>query len=811
MFLRNHDELTLEMVTDEERDYDVPGLRFATARPGINLGIRRRLAPLLKNDRRRIELMNAPAVLAARHAGDLLRRRDRHGRQHLPRRPQRRAHADAMVGRPQCGIQSRQPAAVVLPVIIDPEYHYEAVNVDTQQQSPASLLWWMKRLIALRKEHRAFGRGTIEFLRPDNHKVLAFIRRHEEETILVVANLSRFVQYAELDLSTYRGQVPFELFGQAQFPAIGELPYLLTVGPHGFYWFALHPAATRSGVSANTPREIPAPRIAVRESWEELLEPMRLTRLEPALRNYLSELNPTLGTTRSIRGVRIVKAVRLSIEGTVVAVLLLEAEPIDGEPQLRAIPLGFAGSAIAAEVPPGAIVATIIRANESAGVLFDARTDSAFCAAVLRAIAANRHYAFDGGELVAKSYAPFEEIRGPDEIPRPIVIQQGERRHVSTAYGNRLILKSFDRLETGPNPALELGRFLTEHTGYDRAAPVVGSVELRMPHAEPVILSVLFGFVMNEGNAWVFTLDALSRFYETVLTGSAVPPALAGAATWIAGTDAVPSAVRDRIGAYLETAEQLGRNTAAMHRALASATTHPGIAPEPFNRLYQRSIYQSMRTAAKLVLRELARRLSELPADVQPLARTILEQESHILRRQRAVLGAEITGYRIRCHGDYHLGQLVCTGSDFRVIDFEGDPDRPMTERRIKRSPLRDVADMIRSFHYAALSPLYGVESGRSTFPGRVREADHSILLGWAHFWATWVSTGFVQAYFHAMADSGLLPSNPNMCRNLLELFVQEKAVRELGGELVDRSVRVAIPLLALTERLAEPPIAEPQ
>jgi maltose alpha-D-glucosyltransferase/alpha-amylase len=258
------------------------------------------------------------------------------------------------------------------------------------------------------------------------------------------------------------------------------------------------------------------------------------------------------------------------------------------------------------------------------------------------------------------------------------------------------------------------------------------------------------------------------------------------------------------VGTYLQTAGQLGRTTAEMHRALASGTS-PGIAPEPFGKLYQRSIYQSMRTSTKLVFRELSRRLGDLPPEARDLAAKALEREPVLLRRHRTLLGSDVTGYRIRCHGDYHLGQLLYTGTDFRVIDFEGDPDRPLSERRIKRSPLRDVATMIRSFQYAAFGPLFGAESGKGTLPGRVREADRDVLIRWARFWASWVSAEFARAYFDAMAGSDLLPADPAVGRDLLELFVLEQSVKELGAELGHRLDWLPIPLSGLID-LTEAP-----
>jgi maltose alpha-D-glucosyltransferase/alpha-amylase len=804
MFLRNHDELTLEMVTDEERDYMYRAYAL-DPQARINLGIRRRLAPLLRNDRRRIELMNAllfslPGTPVLYYGdeigmGDNFYLGDRNGvRTPMQWSPDRNA-----------GFSRANPQKLYMPIIIDPEYHFEAVNVDAQQGNPSSLLWWMKRLIALRKQHQVFGRGTIEFLRPDNHKILAFVRRHEGEALLVVANLSRFVQYVQLDLREFAGQVPRELFGRTPFPSIGEQPYLLTIGPHGFYWFALGSSHDRVEGKAIKVRDVPVPRVTVRGDWDELLDPVRRDALEEAIKEYLAEAIVHHGKARTVRDVRIRIAIRLPLEKPA-ALILLDAEFLDGETQVRALRIGFAAGEAMAGIPTGSLIAAVVREEETLGALFDARADNTFCLSALRGISENQQWSFDGGDVVAVRYPRFEEVRGPDEVPLPITLTHGEQHHVSIIYGGRLLLKSYERIEPGVNPELEIGRFLTDQAGYTGTAPVVGSVEFRPSSGEPMTLSLLFGYVANEGDAWKYTLDVLSRFYETVLTNPAAPPAPAPPEAWLpGGTVAPPPEAMGWLGSYLRTAELLGHRTAEMHRALASATTLPGLAPEPFSRLYQRSLYQSMRTTTGLVFRELSRRLVDLPEATRLLAQRALDLENSLHHRFRSILHAEINGVRIRIHGSYHLGELLYTGSDFQVIDFEGEADRPLSERRIKRSPLQDVADMVQSFHFAAFSPLFGADSGRGAFPGQVRDVDRSVLLGWARFWSSWIAAAFVQAYFRGMDGSGLLPTQAKNCRELLDLFVLEKAVRELGHELEHRPRWVPIPLTGLIERLETP------
>jgi maltose alpha-D-glucosyltransferase/alpha-amylase len=797
MFLRNHDELTLEMVTDEERDYMYRAYA-QDSQARINLGIRRRLAPLLRNDRRRIELMNAllfslpgtPVIYYGDEIGmgDNIYLGDRNGvRTPMQWSPDRNA-----------GFSRANPQKLYLPVIIDPEYHFEAINVDAQQGNPSSLLWWMKRLIALRKDHQAFGRGSIEFLRPDNPKILAFVRRYGDERILVVANLCRFVQYVQLDLSEFTGSMPFELFGRTAFPAIGEAPYLLTLSPHGFYWFALTPAAMPHG-APDKPRQAPVPEIIVRSGWEEVLEPSRFDRLAPIITSYLAETLVHHGRPRTIREVRLRQAYRLPLE-TPSALVLADTEFLDGETQLRVLRLGFApGEGVG--VPGGAVIAAVMLRGNRLGILFDARTDATFCADALRAIAENRVFNFDGVEVKARRFPKFDEARGPDPVPAPITLQQGEQHNLSIVYGGRLILKSFERLEAGVNPDLELGRFLTERTNYDRTASVVGAIELRPAEGEAMTLSVLSAYVANEGSAWQYTLDVLSRFYETVLTGSPTPLPPAGRDAWTPGADPTPpDSGRDLLGAYVQIAEQLGRDTAEMHHALASDSARAALAPEPVSKLHQRSVYQSMRTTTGLVFRELARRLSDLPAETRTLAKKAFAFEKPLLTRFRRILKSEVAGYRIRVHGNYNLSELLHVGTEFQVIDFEGDADRPLSERRIKRSPLVDVAGMVRSFQYAACSPLFGLESGRGTFLGHLREADRDALLPWARFWSSWIAARFVHAYFDGMSGSNLLPSQPALRRELLELFTLEKAVRELGSEMEHRPAWIPVPLTGLLD-----------
>ncbi|MBN9121439.1 MAG: hypothetical protein J0I06_20185, partial [Planctomycetes bacterium] len=558
-------------------------------------------------------------------------------------------------------------------------------------------------------------------------------------------------------------------------------------------------------VVGGRPRETPAPRVAVRDGWEELIEPDQFDRLERAIKSYLTDAVVHYGKARTVRDVTVRAATRLPIP-TPTALVAVNAELLDGEAQFRAVRLGFAPPEAAGAIAPAAVVAELTRGGAPAGVLFDARTDPAYSGAFLGAIAANRAVPFDGGEVVATRFPRFASAIEGDAVPEPITLRRSRQHDLTVTFGTRAVMKSFERIEAGVHPTVELGRFLTEQTTYDRAVPVLGALEFRPADGEPLTMAVLYGFVPHESTAWQYTLDALSRFYEGVLAHPMNPPPPAPADAWL--TDAAPPGEgRELLNSYLQTAEALGRDTAALHRTLATGTA-PALAPEPFGKLYQRSVYQGMRTRIGLVLRGLARQLPALSDTARDLARSLLAAEGELTRRCRAVLRPEMTGQRVRVHGNYHLGELLYTGSGFVVIDFEGDPERPLSERRIKRSPLRDVADMVRSFHYAALTPLYGPEDAPGKFSGVIRAEDRREVLGWARFWASWAAARFVRAYFAETAGTGLLPADPAARRELLELFVLEKAVAELGTELDQRPARAAIPMTGLLDLLgADSPV----
>jgi len=805
LFLRNHDELTLEMVTDEDRDYMYRVYaRDPNAR--INLGIRRRLAPLLGNHRRRVELMDAllfsspgtPIV----YYGDEIGMGDNIflGDRNSVRTPMQWS-ADRNAGFSRANAQQ-----LYLPVNIDPEYHYETVNVEAQHNNPHSLLWWMKRLVALRKRFKAFGRGTLEFLQPENRKVLAFLRRYGDELILVVANLSRFVQYVELNLAEFRGMVPVELFGRTEFPPIGELPYFLTLGPHSFYWFALEPQRAAASEGRPADEEARAPVLTASAGWESAFQGKARSALEDAVSGYLRARRWFGGKARRIRSVRIREALRMPYASSAAYITLVQVDYTEGDPEIYALPLTFASGERADQVRAefAQVVVTRLRTAEADGdgVLFDALGDRGFCAALLEAIRHRRRLRGEGGDLVAVPTHAFRRALVDGEPPPEPSVLKAEQSNSSVLYGDRFILKLFRRLEPGQNPDLEVGRFLTERAAFPHIPPVAGALEYRAQREEPLTLAILQRFIPNEGDAWEYTLDALSHYYERI----AATPAPADRDALLphepvielAARDLLPAAC-DLIGAYLPDAQLLGRRTAELHVALAADRTDPAFAPEPFTTLDQRSLYQSMRTQTRHNLSMLRRSLRDLPETAREAAGQVVDSESEILRRFREIVDRKIAGMRIRCHGDYHLGQVLHTGKDFVIIDFEGEPARRLSERRLKRSGLRDVAGMLRSFHYAAYAALlrHAARGGAPEHP------DAQAALEWgARIWHVWVCVAFMKGYLDVAERAAFIPARRQDVQVLLDAHLLEKAIYEVGYELNNRPDWVQIPLQGILQLL---------
>ena len=799
LFLRNHDELTLEMVTDEERDY-MYRMYAHVHQARLNLGIRRRLAPLLGNDRKRIELLNAllmslPGTPVLYYGdeiamGENIYLGDRNG----VRTPMQWSSDK------NAGFSRANPQRLYLPIIYDPEYHYEAVNVEAQLHNPHALLWWMRRLLALRKRWRAFGEGKCEFLQPDNRRILAYLLRHEKETLLVVANLSRFVQPVELDLTIFKGCVPVELFGRMGFPPITEKPCFLTLSPHAFFWFSLEPQlAPVTAIPGAAPAKARA--ITVAEDWTAVFIERGKAQLEALLPDWLHSQRWFGGKAKTIKVTTIRQTIPVPCASDTASIALVQVEYVQGDFDLYSLPLAFAqgerADALRKEAPRFVICDVTVQSTGQTGVLYDAVGSREFGKSLLEFISGRRRIKAGGGELEASRTAVFRRILGDAALPE-LAIGKAEQSNSSLVYGDKFILKLFRRLDVGINPDLEISRFLTAHD-FPHAQQLAGDLEFHTAADEQMSLAILTGFIPNARDAWEYTLDALGRYYDRVVTfvaeGQAAPVGAVPFASLI--RQDLPPDISGMVGTYLDSARVLGERTAAMHLALASESEDKAFAPEPFTSHYVRGVFQSMRSLTTQNFRLLRKQLKMLPAEIAALAQRVLDLEPEIINCYRRLYERRITARRIRCHGDFHLGQVLYTGKDFVIIDFEGEPAMPLSERRIKRSSLRDVAGMVRSFHYGAWAGLH-----QHVQRGSLEHENLAKFEPWVRLWYQAVSSAYLRAYLKAMGSSQVLPQSDDELLVMLSAYLINKAVYEIGYELNNRPAWLSIPLQGILQLL---------
>ncbi len=814
IFLRNHDELTLEMVTDEERDYMYRAYaREPTMR--VNLGIRRRLAPLLGNDRRLIELMNAllfslpgtPIIYYGDEIGmgDNIYLGDRNG----VRTPMQWS------GDRNAGFSRANPQRLFLPPVIDPEYHYESINVETQQNNPRSLLWWMRRIIALRRRHRVFGRGSLEFLTPDNAKVLAYVRTLDEgedepEQVLVVANLSRHAQACELDLSPYVGQHVIEMFGGTSFPRVGDQPYMLTLGPYQYHWFSLQrergaitlSKLPQSGLEEDLGEPPALPEVTVSGNWTALLRGPGRDRLGAVLPDVLRRQRWFGGKAREIRAVTVDDVIPIGPkDDPAMQVLTVHVDYVDGEPEDYVVPVRFAEGEEAGRllaVHPEAVLATVKGQGSRghSGVLLDALTDPDAATTLLHSIARQRRHRGRTGTLTGSRQPALRSLRALEGLePHPF---RGEQSNTSVLFGDQLLIKVLRRLEPGISPDVELGRVLT---GFPHVPDVLGTLDL-VPDdgSEPRTIAMVQPFIANEGDAWELTLDELGRFAERAVSehlGERPTPAATRGPLELARRG-LPEEVHAGIGPFLEFVTLLGRRTAELHVALASQTD-PELAPEPLTSLHRRSLYQSLRNGIRLGIRAARRATRSLPDEPARQVTSVTDREEELLARLRALADTPMEVARIRTHGDYHLGQVLYTGRDVVIIDFEGEPAKPLGERRLKRIALRDLAGLLRSLQYATAATLVDQRARGLATPDHTSE---ETLSAWLDWWLAWCSAALIAGYLEIAEGQPFLPADPDHTRTLLDAFLIEKAVYELGYELNNRPDWVGIPVDGITQVL---------
>ncbi len=770
IFLRNHDELTLEMVTDRERDY-LWRFYAADSRAKLNLGIRRRLAPLLDNDRRKIELLNAllmsmpgtPIVYYGDEIGmgDNLYLGDRNGvRTPMQWSPDRNA-----------GFSRADPAKLFLPAIMDPVYGYDAVNAEAQGRNSSSLLNWMRRLIAVRRNFKAFGRGTISFLYPSNRKVMVYLREFEGETILCIVNFSRAPQAAELDLSAYRDRVPVELLGQSPFPPIGKLPYFITLPGYGFYWFQLTTEAKapdwHETLAAPVPELIT---LVVPRGWSSLAagEPWNVLmgRVLPA---FLPGQRWFGAKDSHIRAVKPYAASQLGDGSAGWMMLVCEVSLGGRRTALYNVPLSIAWESASEDPLLDLLPFTLARVRQGPrlGILYDAFADEGFMRHVIAQMGENAEIAAGDGRVVFTATPAFT-APAPDAPVRRLGVEQSNS---SALIGETMVAKIYRRLESGVHPEIEMGRYLSEHAGYANTPRVMGTIELSGANGEITALGVAHEFVRNQGDGWRYTLDYLGRFHEDADLVAADPQE---------GTDT-------RHPTYLHFARILGTRTAELHRALARTTDQEAFRPEAVTDADLARWKGRIAERASRALQALQTAQRRATGDLRARIDAVLAQRHKIEGLADALGIARPDWLKSRIHGDLHLGQVLVVKDDVYVIDLEGEPVVALRHRRAKDSPLRDVAGVVRSFDYAAWAAVLARSEGRAEMP------EH--LLSLTLDWAAEMKAAFLDAYFEAVGDCATVPCPREAADNLLRLLTLDKAFYEVGYEAANRPTWLRVPV----------------
>ena len=789
VFLRNHDELTLEMVTDQERDYM---WRFyaSDSRARINLGIRRRLAPLMDNDRRKIELMNSllfsmpgtPIIYYGDEIGmgDNFFLGDRDGvRTPMQWSPDRNA-----------GFSRADPPHLFLPPIMDPIYGFESVNVEAQHRSPTSLLNWMRRLMAVRQRHRSFGRGTLTFLYPGNRKILAYVREYDGESILCIANLSRTAQAVELELGRFRGRLPVEMLGGVTFPPIGDLPYLLTLQPYGFYWFILSEEVELPPWHVPLPEPMPDfMTLVLPPGWKSLTAHKSGTDFVREVLPAFIGLQRWFGAKQSgIAAARICESAVLPSDGTTVLATVVEVTLADGQPdQLYFLPLAMHWGDDAVSSASAFLPYTLakVRRGAKVGALTDATADAAFPTTLVSAIRDGGTFPSEVGEFRGTPGGGLSEIEltGDDEIRRMGV----EQSNSSVLLGEKMVLKVYRRLTPGIHPELEIGRFLTDVAKFPNVPPLLGAVEHVDADGTPMAIAVLQGFIRNQGDGWTYTLDYLGRELDEVRLG--IDPEQSPA---------------ERFEVYTRQAATLGQRIAELHKALCLETGDPAFDPEPMTEDDMARLAASAHERAAAAFSVLERRIADLDAGLRDRAEALLALRRECAQVIDQLVAEPVAGLKTRLHGDLHLGQVLVQQADFVIVDFEGEPSRSIDERRAKSTPLRDVAGMLRSFDYAAAAVL---RAGSEENPEIHAEVERQ-----AAEWMSLARDAFLQAYEATIEGTASFPGDPEQARRLLDLLLLEKALYEISYEANNRPGWLDIPvggvLALLNQRLPPHPDA---
>ncbi|MEW6255390.1 MAG: maltose alpha-D-glucosyltransferase [Pseudomonadota bacterium] len=750
IFLRNHDELTLEMVTDSERDY-LWTVYASDRRARLNLGIRRRLAPLLERDRRRIELMNAllltmpgtPVIYYGDEIGmgDNIHLGDRDGvRTPMQWSPDRNG-----------GFSKADPEQLVLPPIQDPLYGYNALNVEAQQRDPHSLLNWMRRALAVRRRHMAFGRGGFRLLYPGNRKILAYLRTHGDETILCVANLSQTLQAVELDLSEFDGRVPVEMAGSTPFPPVGRLPYLLTVPAYGFFSFILSSVSAEPSWHAAPPEQLPEfLTLVLRGGMSDLVSTRNQSTLEgEALPAYIGRRRWLSQRHEAVERVRLAWAMPMEKAGEDVFLAEIAVERASGT-ERYAMPLAIAWEDQSPSNLAVQLALSRVRQGRRVGYLTDALTQDRLPHAVIRGMRSGATLNLpDGGQLVFSATPGLADLDIPVEAP---ILRSGVDEAISAIdIEEYATFKVIRRAQAGAHPMSDMARHLTEQ-GFARTPPLLGEVRRVTPDGAVAVLAFLVGYVRNQGDAWNWIIDQLRRALTTASQSATE----------------VEHAFQEQTSGLIPFLRAAGRSLGELHAILARDVEDDAFRPVRADAQDAERWAASTRRALELAYD----RLRALPdtAGCAPAAAAILDVRDRLAEVCALFAQAGIGGTLTRIHGDFQLPQVLVAGGDAFIVDFERAFPTSGEGRAVKDSPWRDVADLLRSLARAGahvdasgteLHGLTGIAQRRALMAGFAARAQRAFLAGYG--------------------EAATSASGPD--RALLDLFLVRKVAEEIAGE----------------------------
>ena len=779
IFLRNHDELTLEMVTDEERDY-MYRVYAKDPKAKINLGIRHRLAPLMNNNRKKIELLNnllfsLPGTPVL-YYGDEIGMGDNF---YLGDRDGVRTPMQWTPGR-NAGFSDANPHKLYLPVVQDMDYHYESLNVEIQNRNPSSLLWWMKRIIAKRKQFKAFAWGDIKFITVENSKIFAFTRSYEGQTMLIVVNLSRYAQPALLELEAYVGQTPVEVFSKNKFPIIKQdQPYFLSLSAHDCQWYLLENKSDRPEKDRNM-HELNI------KDWDKLLQNSREELEDTILPDYLSTRKWFNPQQRMIETLEIVRHAAIPVKKRNVMILLLEVTYNEGLPELYQLSLAFASGKEAATMMdnfPQAVIAKC-KISQTDGFIYDGFYGRPLQEALLENITVNKAITQSKTEYIL--FSGSDALRRDDKAILKPRILSSEGTNMALAYGNRFFLKLFRRLDYAMNAEVEISRFLTEESTFTHMPSFVGTIEWKSK--DLIVMGIMKEMVENSSNGWTYVLDRLDELNEKILASPDTLKLAEELASKESGDDELHEELKSLFsGAVTEQIRLLGVRTAEMHKALSARKDIPAFSPENYSLHYQRSLFAGFQSMVRTTFQNQQENLKRLDPEVRKEVEYIRSIQGEILSILKNIYKEKIDVVKIRIHGDYNLERILFTGKDFVITNFEGEPEMTYSERRIKRSALRDVASMIRSFHSAAYANLL--------LDKQIPKDEIKKLMPVMEAWHRFISRIFLHAYVEAAEGAAFVPRSKEDLDTLMTTFQLEKLLNELQEELNNRPEWVIIPL----------------